>query len=57
MSFNSFITKIFGNKSQRDLKEIRPIIDKIKALGPEMQALTTDELRQRITAVREDIRQ
>ena len=57
MSFNSFITKIFGNKSQRDLKEIRPIIDKIKAIGPEMQALTTDELRQRITAVREDIRQ
>jgi len=57
MSFNSFITKIFGNKSQRDLKEIRPIIDKIKALGPEMQALTTDELRQRITAVREDILQ
>lgn len=57
MSFNSFITKIFGNKSQRDLKEIRPIIDKIKALGPEMQALSTDELRQRITAVREDIRQ
>ena len=57
MSFNSFITKIFGNKSQRDLKEIRPIIDKIKALGPEMQALTVDELRQRITDVRQDIRQ
>lgn len=57
MSFNSFITKIFGNKSQRDLKEIRPIIDQIEALGAEMQALTEDQLRERIAAVRQDIRQ
>ena len=31
MSLNSFLSKIFGNKSQRDLKEIKPIVDKIKA--------------------------
>jgi len=56
MSFNSFLSKIFGNKSQRDLKEIRPIINQIKALIPEMQALTLDELRARIQDVRTDIR-
>ena len=56
MSFNSFITKIFGNKSTRDLKEIQPIVDKIKALGPEMQGLTNDGLRQKITDVRADIK-
>ena len=56
MSFNSFLSKIFGNKSQRDLKEIKPIVDRIKALGPEMEKLTADQLRQKITDVRADIR-
>ncbi|MCH5247704.1 MAG: preprotein translocase subunit SecA [Muribaculaceae bacterium] len=55
MSFNSFLNKIFGNKSQRDLKEIQPIIDKIKALGPEVEALSNDELRSKIDEVRKDI--
>ena len=56
MSFNSFLSKIFGNKSQRDLKEIQPIVNKIKALGPQMQGLSNDELRNAITAVRTDIK-
>jgi len=55
MSFTSFLNKVFGNKSQRDLKEIRPIVDSIKALGPEMAALTNDELRSKITDVRQAI--
>ena len=29
MGFNEFMTKLFGNKSQRDLKEITPYVDKI----------------------------
>ncbi|MDE6264125.1 MAG: preprotein translocase subunit SecA [Paramuribaculum sp.] len=56
MSLNSFLSKIFGNKSQRDLKEIRPIVDSIIALGPEMQQLSNDALRDKITAVRADIK-
>ena len=52
MSFNSFLSKLFGNKSQRDLKEIQPILNRIKELGPKMQALSNDELRQMITDVR-----
>ena len=55
MSVTGFLSKVFGNKSQRDLKAIRPIVDKIKALGPEMKELSNDELRGRITKVREDI--
>ncbi len=55
MSFTSFLSKIFGNKSQRDLKEIQPIINAIKALEPQMKALTNDELRQAIADVRADI--
>ena len=34
MGFNEFMTKLFGNKSQRDLKEITPYVDKIKAVYP-----------------------
>ena len=55
MSLTSILSKFFGNKSQRDLKEIQPIVDKINALGPEMQSLTVDQLRERIDLVRADI--
>ena len=55
MSFTSFLSKIFGNKSQRDLKEIKPVIDKINAIGPTLKDLTTDELRAKIDEVRADI--
>ncbi len=56
MSLNTFLSKIFGNKSQRDLKEIRPIVDKIKALEPKMKELSPDDLREQINAVRADIK-
>ena len=55
MSFTSFLNKIFGNKSQRDLKEIQPIVNKIKALIPQMQGLSNDELRETITNVRKSL--
>ena len=55
MSFTSFLSKLFGNKSQRDLKEIMPIVNKIKALGPDMEQLSNDELRDTITRVRQSI--
>lgn len=56
MSFLSFITKLFGNKSQRDLKEIEPVIKKIEALENEMKKLSNDELRAKVTSVRKDIK-
>ena len=55
MSFTGFLGKLFGNKSQRDLKEIQPIVDRINELGPEMQKLTNDELRQKITDIRAEL--
>ncbi|MDE6038306.1 MAG: preprotein translocase subunit SecA, partial [Duncaniella sp.] len=56
MSFTSFITKLFGNKSTRDLKEIEPIVRQIEALEPEVKTLTIDQLRDRITEIRTDIK-
>ena len=32
LGINELLTKLFGNKSQRDLKEITPWVDKVKAV-------------------------
>ena len=55
MSFVQVLSKIFGNKSQRDLKAIRPIVEKINAIGPTLESISNDELRGRIDAVRADL--
>ena len=39
------IEKIFGTHSSRELKRIEPLVDKIEALRPTMQALSDEELR------------
>lgn len=39
------INKVFGTHSERELKRVNPIVDKIEALEPEFVKLTDDELR------------
>ena len=41
----SMFSKIFGTHSQREVKRILPLVDKIDSLRPEMQKLTDEELR------------
>ncbi len=36
----SFLKKIFGDYSSRELKQIYPIVDQIDALGDEYKALS-----------------
>ena len=55
MGFNEFMTKLFGNKSQRDLKEITPYVEKIKAVYPSIQALSNDELRAKVDEIKQRI--
>ena len=55
MGFNDFLTKLFGNKSQRDLKEITPYVNKIKAVYPSIQKLSNDELRTKIDEIKQRI--
>jgi preprotein translocase subunit SecA len=45
----SFLNKLFGSKSERDIKQILPIVEKIKAEYPKLQALSHDELREKTT--------
>ena len=40
-----FVEKIFGSHSQRELKMILPLVDKVESLRPQMQALSDEELR------------
>jgi preprotein translocase subunit SecA len=42
---DKFLTKIFGNKYDKDIKEITPYVEKIKAVYPEIDSLSDDELR------------
>ena len=55
IGLNDLLTKLFGNKSQRDLKEITPWVDKIKAVYPSIQQLSNDELRARVDAIKQRI--
>ncbi|MDE7344493.1 MAG: preprotein translocase subunit SecA, partial [Alistipes sp.] len=43
----SLIKMIFGSKADKDRKEIEPYIEKIKAVYPEIEALSNDALRAR----------
>ncbi len=41
----SFLEKIFGNYSEKELKKINPIVDKIESYDSAMQALSDEELK------------
>ncbi|MBQ4241878.1 MAG: preprotein translocase subunit SecA, partial [Lachnospiraceae bacterium] len=41
----SIVDKVFGTHSERELKRITPIVDRIESLKPQMEALSDEELR------------
>ncbi len=49
----SFINKIFGNSSAREIKRIQPLVDKIIALKPQMEALTDEQLQHKTVEFKE----
>ena len=55
MGFNEFISKLFGNKASRDMREIQPWVNKVKAVYPQISALSNDELRAASAALKEKI--
>ena len=55
MAITNLISKIFGNKSDRDMKEVAPMVNKIKAVYPEIEKLSNDELRQKSIDLKERI--
>ncbi|MDD6472286.1 MAG: preprotein translocase subunit SecA [Bacteroidales bacterium] len=56
MDFIKLIGSIFGNKATRDMKEISPWVDKIKAEYPKIAKLSNDELRAKTVELKDYIR-
>src|SRR5699024_4371939 len=52
----SFIEKLFGNFSDKELKRIRPIAQKVEALDEEIQKLSDAELRAKTDEFRERLK-
>ena len=51
MNFLEIITKLFGNKQEKDIRAIQPIVDQVKAAYATIDALSNDELRARSWAL------
>src|SRR5512133_362918 len=55
MSFDKFLTKVFGSSNQRFLKTIQPTVDKINSLESSVKALSDDQLRARTGEFKEQV--
>jgi preprotein translocase subunit SecA len=54
-SLNAFLSSIFGNKATRDIKEIRPIVEQVLAVEPQIKSLSNDELRSKIDEIKANL--
>ncbi|MBR0273224.1 MAG: preprotein translocase subunit SecA [Bacteroidaceae bacterium] len=57
MDFINLLRKLFGNKSDRDMKQIQPLVDEVLKIYPEIQALSNDDLRARTKELQARIRE
>jgi preprotein translocase subunit SecA len=55
MSFDKFLTKVFGSSNQRFLKSIQPLVENINSLEPSVQALSDEQLRARTATFKERV--
>ena len=55
MNFNKLLKSLFGDKSSRDMKLIQPLVEKVKAVSPEIEKLDNDALRQRTKTLQQQV--
>ena len=55
MDINKILSKLFGNKSTRDMRFIQPWVEKVKEVSPLIEALTNDELRAKSAEIRSEV--
>jgi len=53
----NFISKLFGSKSERDVKALLPLVEKVKAEFAKLDQISNDELRARTIDFKETIKQ
>ena len=56
MSFTDVFKKIFGTKADRDMKQIRPLLDKVLVAYEAVDKLSDDELREKCQSLKELIK-
>lgn len=56
-AINKILKKLVGDKSQQDLKDITPVVEKIKAVGATLEGISHDELRTRSASLKALIRE
>ena len=52
-----FLTKVFGSKNERELKQLQPLVERINALEPEMQAMSDERLKSQSAVFRQRLDQ
>ncbi len=55
MGFIDALQSMFGNKSSRDLKKIKPVVDHINQIYPTLRTLSNDELRSKVNDIRNSL--
>ncbi|MBT5078321.1 MAG: preprotein translocase subunit SecA [Candidatus Marinimicrobia bacterium] len=54
--FGKIVTKIFGRKSDKDLKTLYPFVDEINAIYPSFETLSDDDIKQRFISIQDDLK-
>ena len=53
----NFLTKMFGSKNERELKQLQPLVERINALEPEIQAMSDVQLKAQTANFRQRLEQ
>jgi len=53
----NFLTKVFGSKNERELRQIQPLVERINALEPEIQARSDEQLKAHTAAFKQRLDQ
>ncbi len=57
MNFTKILKSLFGDKSSRDMKLIQPLVNKVKAVEPQVQQMDNDTLRARSKELQQQVQQ
>ena len=57
MALSGVLKKLFGTKSERDMKKINPLLEEVLSVYPQLDKLSNDELRERCNSLKIKLRE
>ena len=57
MNLNKMLAKVFGSSNEREVKRLRPIVERVNVLEPAVKKLSDEELRRTTPEFREKLYQ